>query len=105
MARIGVRRNLYHPEEVKEKIKTSQIINRLNSFVNGEIEMSAPQVTAALGLLKKTVPDLSAVEHSGKIDTRTEKDLTDAELAVIARSSSTGIAEQALSEKKPSEVH
>ncbi|MGI9345563.1 MAG: hypothetical protein ACR2PW_04780 [Gammaproteobacteria bacterium] len=30
--------------------------------------MSGPQVTAALGLLKKTLPDLQNVEHSGAVD-------------------------------------
>ncbi len=36
--------------------------------------MSASQVTAALGLLKKTVPDLSAIEHTGEI---VHRDVTD----------------------------
>lgn len=65
---MAVRKRLYHPDEVREKIKTSQLINRLNSFVMGEIELTAPQVSAALGLIKKTVPDLSAIEHKGDPD-------------------------------------
>jgi hypothetical protein len=36
--------------------------------------MSATQVTAALGLLKKTLPDLSATEITGELKTR---DITD----------------------------
>lgn len=36
--------------------------------------MSASQVTAALGLLKKTIPDLSSVEHSGEIQHRDVSD-------------------------------
>lgn len=51
----------------REKIKTSMIINRLQDHVNGKVELTATQVTAALGLLKKTAPDLSAVEHGGEI--------------------------------------
>lgn len=65
---MAVRKRLFHPEEVRTKIQTSQLINRLNSFVNGEIELSAAQVTAALGLIKKTLPDLQAVEATHKGD-------------------------------------
>lgn len=66
----GVRLNPQHDEKTRAKIQTSQIINRLQSFVKGEVEMSASQVSAALGLLKKTLPDLTAVEHSGEVETR-----------------------------------
>ena len=65
---MAPRLNPKHDERTREKIKTSQLINRLNAFVLGEsdptskepVEMSATQVTAALGLLKKTLPDLTA---------------------------------------------
>lgn len=50
--------------EWREKIKTSMLINRLNDFVEGKVEMSAAQVTAALGLLRKNLPDLSAGDVS-----------------------------------------
>ena len=36
------------------------LINRLTDFVKGEVKMEPHQVTAALGLLKKSLPDLSA---------------------------------------------
>jgi hypothetical protein len=57
-----------HDDKTREKIKTSQLVNRLNAFVLGEadpttkepVDMSSVQVTAALGLLKKTLPDLTA---------------------------------------------
>jgi hypothetical protein len=63
----GVRLNPQHDERTRAKIQTSQIINRLNSFVNGEVKMEPAQVTAALGLLKKTIPDLSATQLSGSL--------------------------------------
>ncbi len=44
----------------REKIRTSMLVNRLSDLVEGKIEMQPHQVTAALGLLKKTAPDLSA---------------------------------------------
>ena len=64
----GVRLNPQHDERTRAKIQTSQIVNRLEKFVDGKVEMSAAQVTAALGLLRKTLPDLQATEHSGKVE-------------------------------------
>lgn len=61
----GVRFDPRHDEKTRLKIKTSQIINRLMGLVNGEAEMAPHHVTAALGLLKKTLPDLSSIEMSG----------------------------------------
>jgi hypothetical protein len=37
----------------------------LEKHVRGKREMSATQVTAALGLLRKVVPDMAQLEHSG----------------------------------------
>lgn len=58
----GVRLEPKHDDKTRAKIQTSQIINRLSSFINGKCELSAAQVTAALGLLKKTMPDLASIE-------------------------------------------
>lgn len=63
----GVRLNPAHDERTRAKIQTSQIINRLEKLVKGEIEMNAQQVAAAGILLKKTLPDLSAITMDGKI--------------------------------------
>lgn len=57
-----------HDDETRAKIQTSQLINRLQGYVLGEIELQPGQVTAALGLMKKTLPDLSAAEISGGDD-------------------------------------
>ena len=59
----GVRLNPKHDEKTRLKIQTSQIINRLNSFVNGEVEMTSSQVRAAEILLKKSLPDLQSIEY------------------------------------------
>lgn len=63
----GVRLNPKHDERTRAKIQTSQIINRLTNFIEGEVELSAAQVTAALGLLKKTLPDLQSTELQAEI--------------------------------------
>lgn len=75
----GVRLNPAHDDRTRAKIKTSQIINRLEKLVNGEIEMNAQQVTAAGILLKKTLPDLSAVTMDGKITLTHEDALNELE--------------------------
>lgn len=44
----------------RDKIKNSNILSTLIKHVGGKQEMSASQVTAGLGLLKKIMPDLAA---------------------------------------------
>lgn len=55
-------------EEHRSKIQNSQILSRLIGHAEGSVEMSATQVSAALGLLKKALPDLSAVTMDAKHD-------------------------------------
>lgn len=54
-----------HQEDVREKIQASQIINRLQDCLDGKVDLSTSQMKAAEILLKKTLPDLSAVELGG----------------------------------------
>ena len=54
-----------HDDKTKERIRASQLLNRLNDFANGKCEMSAAQVQAAKIVIGKVVPDLKAIEHSG----------------------------------------
>lgn len=67
---MATRKILSHPDRVRARIRTSQLVRRLTKHVLGKIPMEPTQVTAALGLLKKTLPDLSAVEHSGELKHR-----------------------------------
>ena len=72
---MAARLNPKHDARTRDKIKTSQLINRLEAFVFGKndatskkpVEMSSHQVNAALGLLRKTLPDLQATELSGEV--------------------------------------
>lgn len=62
----------------RDKIQTTMLINRLQNHVKGDIELTKSQVSAALGLLKKTAPDLSSVavgqdENLGPIQVTWEK--------------------------------
>jgi len=63
---MAARLRLKHQDEVREKIRASQLVNRLEDHVLGTVEMTSTQVSAALGLLKKCVPDLSATELTGE---------------------------------------
>lgn len=50
------------PDKVRARIKTSMILNALSDHVLKGREMNKTQVTAAIALLKKTLPDLSNVD-------------------------------------------
>jgi hypothetical protein len=59
-----------HDDQTRAKIKSAQIINRLMGHINGEVELSATQVSAGLGLLRKTIPDLSQAEIKSETTVR-----------------------------------
>ncbi len=50
------------------KIKNSNILNALIEHVEGKREMSATQVSAGLGLLRKVMPDLATTTIQGDED-------------------------------------
>lgn len=56
-----------HQDDIRNKIRASQIVNRLENHVFGDVELTSTQVSAALGLLKKIVPDLAATELTGDL--------------------------------------
>ena len=62
---MASRLNPGHTEMVRQKIQASNIIHRLQQCVNGDVEMTSTQVTAALGLLDRSVPKLQAIQHVG----------------------------------------
>lgn len=64
---MAARLNPRHQQMVREKIRASQLVNALEKHVLGKKKMAATQVTAALGLLKKCVPDLASTEHTGEV--------------------------------------
>lgn len=77
---MAVRKQLLWDERTRQKIKATQIINRIQDFILNDPEgivnektgkvrnkakfkpMSSAQVNAALGLLRKVMPDLATVE-------------------------------------------
>jgi len=57
-----------YAEKVRARIKAGGIVDRLHKHVLGKVEMTSSQVSAALGLLNKVVPNLAQVEHRGEIE-------------------------------------
>ena len=65
---MAARLNRRHQEAIREKIRASQLVNRLENHILDDLEMTTTQVTAALGLLKKCVPDLKASDDTVTVD-------------------------------------
>ena len=72
---MAARLNGAHQADIREKIKTSQLVNRLQDFALGGvdpktgdlIEIDQPRLKAIEILLRKSLPDLSSVEMSGNV--------------------------------------
>ncbi|HYF57204.1 MAG TPA: hypothetical protein VEA41_23345 [Salinarimonas sp.] len=64
------KRKIRHDENTRDKIQASQIVNRLTKHILGEVDMPASAVSAALGLLKKVMPDLSSAEIKSETTVR-----------------------------------
>ena len=87
---MAKRRTAWTPDKVRQRIKVGVLVTRLKDHALGAIEMSATQIKAAEILLRKAIPDLKSVEHSGEITQRHVTELSDAELAYLATGSSEG---------------
>ena len=59
---MAKRKMLFHSDGVRQKIQATQLIHRLQKFAFGEIELTMTQVRAIEILLRKSIPDLAAVE-------------------------------------------
>ncbi len=62
MAERGRKQGFRMSDEHRVKIQNSNILNALIEHVEGKRDMSATQVTAAVNLMKKVLPDLSAMQ-------------------------------------------
>lgn len=59
---MPARKKLKHDEKTKQKIKISQLLNRVQEHALGDVElMTSSQVQAALALIKKELPDRQAI--------------------------------------------
>jgi hypothetical protein len=64
---MAARKNkINHNEQTKRRIQASQLLNRLYLFAIGKVIMKPAQVLAAKVVIGKSIPDLKAIEHTGK---------------------------------------
>lgn len=102
---MAARLQLRHQDEARKKIKTSQLINRLTNHALGEIDLQPTQVKAIEILLRKTLPDLSAVQLDGEVNLKTVSELGDSELANIATGCGQRVIEAQAVTPEPDPVH
>lgn len=60
-----------HQDDVRLKIKTTELINRVQAYALGELsdeDVSSNRLNAIKMLLAKSLPDLSSVEITGDAD-------------------------------------
>lgn len=67
---MAARLRVKHQDEVRHKIQTSQLINRLQGHALKGVDLSQTQIKAIEILLRKNLPDLAAVDISGTVDGR-----------------------------------
>ncbi len=80
--------------EHRVKIQNSNILNALIEHVEGRRDMSASQVSAGLGLLRKIMPDLQASADAGDTgELKQVNRMSDEELEAIAAGGSSGAIE------------
>ena len=61
-------------QDHRDSIQTSMLIKRLhNHAVDDKYELSPSRIKAIEILLKKTIPDLKQVEHSGEMSVQISK--------------------------------
>ena len=67
---MAARKTRWNSDSIREKIKAGLLTKYLEDHASGSREMTQTQVTAALGLLDRCVPKLTAIEHSGDVTQR-----------------------------------
>jgi hypothetical protein len=61
---MAARLNRRQQDSVRENIRASQIVNRLQDHVQGKVELSPTQIQAARILLDKCVPNLASIDQN-----------------------------------------
>lgn len=102
---MATRHKLWHPEIVRQRIKVSQLLNRLQDQALNGTELAAGQQKAIEILLKKCMPDLTSVVLSGSVEMTKPDELSDAALAHLATGGSAGAIEPPTGPEVSSEVH
>jgi hypothetical protein len=77
MARHGQRVTPFNPEIVREKIRAIKLVQRLQAHIFDGLTLSMSQVRAIEILLRKVVPDLTAVAVKADVTHRFVAQLPD----------------------------
>lgn len=103
---MAARKKAWTPSKVRERIRTSMLLRRLNDHVLGKVEMSTSQVQAATYLISQAIgKPAQSIEHSGSINHRHAREMSEAELEHIAAGGSAGAAEPSESAPLVTAVH
>ena len=71
------------PQVTRDRIQSGMLVHCLQSHVVGELDLKPTQVQSALGLLRKTIPDISEskalnINIDGSLSSLSDADLMDA---------------------------
>ena len=103
---MATRLNKRHSDSCRTRIKTSQLINRLQKHALGKLKiaMTDSQRDAAKFLISQTMakPAQTIIQD---ITTRTAVELTDEQLADIATSGRTGTDSKTKRTQQPTRIH
>jgi hypothetical protein len=94
-----------HTKRAKDKIRTGHILRRLLKHFDGSLELTASQVNVGLALLKKKLPDLKQMEHTGEVSHKHTEELSRDELLHIAAAGRAGSSEKGRSSGEPKKLH
>jgi len=78
---MATRFKLQHQADIRTKIQTERLVAYLQAGIFGEqyqkrdITLTAEKISAIRVLLAKTLPDLSAIQHSGAVTMTHEQQL------------------------------
>lgn len=107
------KRKVQHDDATREKIRTSQLLNRLHAYALSEkdpqtqkaVKLETGQVRAIEILLRKSMPDLSQVEGTLEHNVRSVEEMSDTELAAVASGSSYRAATPSRREEESDQLH
>lgn len=102
---MAARDRTWTPDKVRQKIRTSMLINRLQGHVLGRIEMSKTQVQAAGMLLRKTLPDMIAQTVTMRpLEQMADDELLAALNAIRSYLAGQGLGERVGDEREPARL-
>jgi len=91
--------------EWRERIRVAKILERVEKHALGEVEMKTSELKAAEILLRKSLPDLASVEHTGELAVKHLTEMDRDELLRIAARGREGTVVEGRCEELPSDVH